>query len=245
MITALAAAVLATAAATRIQRWWFSRSWTLAGAVIVLLCMSIHMALNVKTVESAVRVTLGAGIPGTIKMLLVCGICVGTAIVFTTVTSSRHLKKLLWLHISLSVVTAALSFYFFFKTPWPASNPDNRTFDNQYAFLPGYAEGLMLGMAYPFLLCLMVTIVAIRQADRRTATGWGLIIISPGAAALSAYAALRIGYLVGTVGTDRSDPDTLCNLALPGRCRRSLCRSGSLGYSDGNYARLTSATSGL
>lgn len=195
MITALAAAVLAIAAATRIQRWWFSRSWTLAGAVIVLLCMSIHMALNVKTVESAVRVTLGAGIPGAIKMLLVCGICVGTAIVFTTVTSSRHLKKLLWLHISLSVVTAALSFYFFFKTPWPASNPDNRAFDNQYAFLPGYAEGLMLGMAYPFLLCLMVTIVAIRQADRRTATGWGLIIISPGAAALSAYAALRIGYL--------------------------------------------------
>ncbi|UUE28466.1 hypothetical protein LRQ08_31515 (plasmid) [Rhodococcus qingshengii] len=153
------------------------------------------MALNVKTVESAVRVTLGAGIPGTTKMLLVCGICVGTAIVFTTVTSSQHLKKLLWLHISLSVVTAALSFYFFFKTPWPASNPDNRTFDNQYAFLPGYAEGLMLGMAYPFLLCLMVTIIAIRQADRRTATGWGLIIISPGAAALSAYAALRIGYL--------------------------------------------------
>lgn len=196
MIAGIAAALLAVTAATRIQRWWFSRSLTLAGSIVVLVCMSIHMALNVKSAEGIVRETFGAGMPGTIKMLLVCGICVGTAIIFTNVTSSEDPKRLLRIHISLSLITAALSFYFFFKTPWPASNPDNQTFDNEYAFLPGYAEGLILGMTYPFLLCLMVTIVAIRQADRHTVTGRGLIIICPGAVALTTYAALRIGYLI-------------------------------------------------
>lgn len=198
MIAGIAAALLAVTAATRVQRWWFSRSLTLAGSIVVLICMSIHMALNMKPVEQFVRQTFGASMPGTIKMLLVCGICVGTAIIFTNVTSSANPKKILWIHISLSLFTAVLSFYFFFKTPWPASNPDNQTFDNEYAFLPGYAEGLMLGMTYPFLLCLLVTIVTIRQADRRTVTGRGLIIICPGAVALTTYAALRIGYLFAT-----------------------------------------------
>lgn len=50
-------------------------------------------------------------------------------------------------------------------------------------------------MTYPFLLCLMMTIVAILQADRRTVTGRSLLLIVPGAAILTVYAALRIGYL--------------------------------------------------
>ncbi|MFZ2177937.1 MAG: hypothetical protein WAW17_28720, partial [Rhodococcus sp. (in: high G+C Gram-positive bacteria)] len=157
--------------------------------------MSLHMTLNTQTMEEFIRFAFGASMPGALKMLLVCGICIGTAIVFTDVTSRAGQRtKLIRLHITLSLLTAALSFVFFFRTPWPA-NVDNRTFDNEYAFLPGYAEGLILGMAYPFLLCLMVTIVAIVQADRQTVTGRGLLLICPGAAILTAYAALRIGYL--------------------------------------------------
>lgn len=53
----------------------------------------------------------------------------------------------------------------------------------------------MLGMAYPFLLCLMVAIVSIAQADRKTVTGRALFLVFPGAAILTVYAALRIGYL--------------------------------------------------
>jgi hypothetical protein len=196
LITALAAALLGVAAATRLHRWWFSRSWTLAGAALILACMSLHMMLNIEPIEEFVRSSLGAGMPGALKMLLVYGICIGTATVFTDVTSKAGQRtKLIRLHVALSLFTAAISFVFFFKTPWPA-NVDNRTFDNEYAFLPGYAEGLILAMAYPFLLCLMVTVVTIVQADRHTVTGRGLLLICPGAAILTAYAALRIGYLV-------------------------------------------------
>ncbi|WP_345353336.1 hypothetical protein [Rhodococcus olei] len=157
--------------------------------------MSLHMLLNIKSVEVTVRDTFGDSMPGSLKMLLVCGICVGTAIVFTDVTSKAGQRRILIrTHVSLSLFTAALSFVFFFSTPWPA-HVDNITFDNEYAFLPGYAEGLMLGMTYPFLLCLMVTTVVIVQADWQTLTGRALLLICPGAALLTAYAALRIGYL--------------------------------------------------
>ncbi|MDH6284555.1 hypothetical protein [Prescottella agglutinans] len=195
MINALAALMLAVTAATRLHRWWFQRSLTLAGAFIVLACMSLHMILNVQAVEEFVRDAFGPSTPGSVKMLLVCGICVGTAIVFTDVTSQAgQRKKLLRFHITMSLLTATLSFAFFYTNPWPA-DVTNREFDNHYAFLPGYAEGLILGMTYPFLLALSVTAVAIAQADRRTVTGRGLMLIVPGAAILTAYAALRIGYL--------------------------------------------------
>ena len=195
MITALAALVLAIAAATRLHRWWYQRSLTLAGAFIVLTCMSLHMILNIQSVEDFVRATFGMSMPGSLKMLLVCGICVGTACVFTDVTSrADRRKKLLRFHIAMALLTAALSFVFFYTKPWP-EGVTNREFDDNYAFLPGYAEGLMLGMAYPFLLCLMVTVIAIAQADRRTVTGRGLMLMAPGAAILTSYAALRIGYL--------------------------------------------------
>ncbi|MGW0022163.1 hypothetical protein ACWDUD_27950 [Rhodococcus sp. NPDC003382] len=153
------------------------------------------MAINVQTVESVVRETFGFSVPGAIKMLLVFGICVGTAVVFTDVTCMiGQRRRLIQFHVTVSLVTACLSFVFFFAKPWPP-HVTNRVFDNEYAFLPGYAEGLMLGMAYPFLLCLMMTIVAILQADRRTVTGRSLLLIVPGAAILTVYAALRIGYL--------------------------------------------------
>lgn len=196
MINALAAGLLAVAAATRLHRWWFHRSLTLAGAFIVLACMSLHMAINVQPVEEFVRDIAGFSMPAATKMLLVCGICVGTAIVFTDVTCKiGHRKRLIYFHVTMSLATAFLSFVFFFAKPWPPY-VTNRAFDNEYAFLPGYAEGLILGMAYPFLLCLMMTIVAILQADRRTVTGRSLLLIVPGAAILTVYAALRIGYLV-------------------------------------------------
>lgn len=195
MITGLAAALLAIAAATRLHRWWYRRSLTLAGTFGVLACMSLHMLLNLQSVEAVVRNSFGPTMPGALKTLLVCGICVGTAIAFTDVTSRAGQRaKLIRIHIALSVLTAALSFAFLFSTPWPG-NVDNRTFDSEYAHFPGHAEGLMLGMTYPFLLCLMVTIVAIVQADRRTVTGRALLLIVPGAAILTAYAALRVGYL--------------------------------------------------
>ncbi len=157
--------------------------------------MSAHQALNVQVVETFVRDSFGPGMPNAVKMVMVCGICVGTAIGFTAVTSKDgQQKKLLRLHITMSVTTGALAFVFFAATPWPAGVTD-REFDNKYAHLPGYAEGLIVGMAYPFLLALLVTIVSVKQADRRTVTGRGLMFIVPGAAILTVYAALRIGYL--------------------------------------------------
>lgn len=195
MIQALAALVLAIAAATRVHRWWYQRSLTLAGAFIVLACMSLHMVLNIPSVEDVVHVAFGPSIPGSMKMLLVCGICVGTAMVFTDVTSPVGQRKmLLRFHITMSLMTATLSFVFFYTKPWP-DDVTNREFDNHYAVLPGYAEGLIVGMTYPFLLCLLVTVVAIIQADWQTVTGRSLMLIVPGAAILTAYAGLRIGYL--------------------------------------------------
>lgn len=195
MITGLAAALLAVAAGTRLYRWWYRRSLTLAGTFLALACMSLHMLLNVQSFEAIVRDAFGVRMPSALKVMVVCGICVGTAIAFTDVTSKGGQRAtLIRIHIALSLLTAALSFAFFFSTPWP-SNVDNRTFDNEYAHLPGHAEGLMLGMAYPFLLCLMVAIVSIAQADRKTVTGRALFLVFPGAAILTVYAALRIGYL--------------------------------------------------
>jgi hypothetical protein len=196
MIHAIAAVVLLLAAATRFRRWRARRSLVLAGSVVILVCMSLHMAINVQQVEDAVRSATGDGMPTAVKMLLVCGICVGTAIVFTDVTAQheRH-RKLLVFHVATSIVLAILAFVVFYRQPWPDGVTD-REFDRDYAFLPGYADGLALGMVYPFLLCAMVTVVAIVQADRRTITGRTLLLIVPGAAILTTYAGLRIGYLV-------------------------------------------------
>ncbi|KJF19373.1 hypothetical protein [Rhodococcus sp. AD45] len=197
MITVLAAALLAVVAATRLHRWWFRRSLTLAGAFLGLACMSIHMLVNIRPVEAFASNTFGESFPAALKMLMVCGICAGTAIGFTDVTTSKVglRKNLIRAHITLSILTGSLAFIFFFSRPWPA-NVDNLTFDNEYAFLPGFAEGLILGMTYPFLVALMVTVVAITQADRQTVTGRALLLVTPGAAILTAYAALRIGYLL-------------------------------------------------
>lgn len=196
MITALAALLLAIVAATRLHRWWFRRSLTLIGAFIGLSCMSIHMLLNTRSVELFVADTFGDSAPAAIKMLMVCGICVGSAIGFTDVTSKAgHRKTLVRWHVTVSVITTVLAYIFFFSRPWPA-DVDALTFDNEYAYLPGFAEGLILGMAYPFLVALMITVVAISQADRRTVTGRALLLVTPGAAILTAYAAVRIGYLV-------------------------------------------------
>ena len=195
MINALAAVALFIAAVTRFHRWRARRSLVLAGSVVILVCMSLHMAINVQVVEDAVRFALGDGTPAAVKMLLVCGICVGTAIVFTDVTAQheRH-RRLLVFHVTTSIMLATLAFAIFYRQPWPDGVTD-REFDRDYAFLPGYADGLIIGMAYPFLLCAMVTVVAIVQADRRTVTGRTLLLIVPGAAILTTYAGLRIGYL--------------------------------------------------
>ncbi|QYB00034.1 hypothetical protein I1A62_02650 (plasmid) [Rhodococcus sp. USK10] len=198
-VAAVVAILLWIAAASRFRRWWWSRTWNLVGVLTVFTGMAAHMTVNVPFVENLLRGALGhSNGAGAVKMILFSGICFGAAILVTDLMapSDRRRAQLLWLHASLSMLTAGGSVAFFLTAPEVPEQRDGYTFDDLYAHTSGYAEASIIAMLYPFLLCIAVTIVTARHVDIRTATGRGLMVLCPGVLVLTVYAGMRIIYVL-------------------------------------------------
>lgn len=186
-------------AVTRAHRWRQSRSVFTLGTMIVFVCMASHTTVNIELVDRFISDATGvANSTSAVKHVIFLGICLGAALMIVALRVSRVDVQRRWvtpLSIGAGVPAIAAVVLFFSAKAVPQAESGYQ-FDELYAHLPGYAEAAALVMGVAAVLCTIITVVVVLGWDVSTAAGRGLAILTPGVAALSAYAWMRAGYIV-------------------------------------------------
>lgn len=199
MTALLMSALLWTAAASRLRRWWFGRpSWLLASMSVILVSLAALTTLSLAPVEQATQAVLGwPNVTHLVKQLLLAGACAGAGILLVALLGgqSERVKAQVRVQVGVSAGLAALSAALFFGAGRVPQQDSGYLFDIAYAHTPGIAESAIVAMAYPMVTCAAVTYVIAGRARPRGATGRGFVLLAWGTGLLALYAALRIGYI--------------------------------------------------
>ncbi|WP_306358651.1 MULTISPECIES: hypothetical protein [unclassified Nocardia] len=201
MIATILAPLIWLAAATRLYRWWWTRSGVLAAAALALSVVALHLTLNIPAVERLVQeIAPVTNFSTAIRMVLFnfMAAAVGGLVLALTMRSAQH--RVLWwarAFVATAVVGAVVALAIFLNATQQPQVAGGFEFDQAYAHLPGYAEAGIAGAIFPALLCPVLSAMTARAADSTTLTGWSLALLATGLTAASVWAWIRLCYLLG------------------------------------------------